>query len=156
MRFGVMSTQYQQEFDHATSAGYRPELVDVCEVGPNLIFSAVFRPNDVAWRAQHHLDGAEYQQAYDTNKVDGNRLHNITSYARGGVVNYAAIWLKQAGPSLRAYHGRSAEQHEQLVDTYTRTATTPSMCRWPHPRAPAATRRCGTWVIPVAGDPGRR
>ena len=94
--------------------------VDVVEVTGQLFFSVVFRPGDVPWRARHRLDGNEYQQAYDTNKADGYRLHNITSYARGGTVNYAAIWLKQAGPGLRAYHGRSAAQHDQLVDTNTK------------------------------------
>ena len=34
------------------------------EVTGQLFFSVVFRPGDVPWRAQHHLDGNEYQQAY--------------------------------------------------------------------------------------------
>ncbi len=149
MRFGVMSTQYQQEFDRATGAGYHPELVDVGEMGPNLIFSAVFRPNDVAWRAQHHMDGNEYQQAYDTNKADGYRLHNITSYARGGVVNCAAIWLKQAGPSLRAYHGKSAAEHDQLVDTHTDDGYYPVNVSVASPKG--ARSYAALWHL---GDPG--
>jgi hypothetical protein len=149
MRFGVPVARYQEEFDRATGAGYRPELVDVVEVTGQLFFSVVFRPGDVPWRAQHHLDGNEYQQAYDTNKADGYRLHNITSYARGGTVNYAAIWLKQVGPGLRAYHGRSAAQHDELVDTYTKDGYHPVNVSV---AAPTGTRSyAALWVNSAVG-----
>jgi murein DD-endopeptidase MepM/ murein hydrolase activator NlpD len=149
MRFGVPVARYQDKFDRATGAGYRPELVDVVEVTGQLFFSVVFRPGDVPWRAQHHLDGNEYQQAYDTNKADGYRLHNITSYARGGTVNYAAIWLKQVGPGLRAYHGRSAAQHDELVDTYTKDGYHPVNVSV---AAPTGTRSyAALWVNSAVG-----
>lgn len=119
MRFGVPEAKYQEEFDRATYAGYRPDFVDIHEVVGQRFFNVVFRPGGVDWRAQHHMDDTEYQHAFETNGNDGFRLHNLTSYPRSGTVNYAAIWLKDSGPELRAYHGRSAQEHDQLVDTYT-------------------------------------
>ena len=89
------------------------------------------------------------QQAYDTNKADGYRLHNITSFARGGTVNYAAIWLKQVGPGLRAYHGRSAAQHDEFVDTYTKDGYHPVNVSV---AAPTGTRSyAALWVNSAVG-----
>ena len=118
-KFGVSDSGYQDMFDRVTYAGYRPDVVDVYEHDGKRFFNAIFRPREVAWRAQHHMDFDEYQEAYNTNKADGYRLHNITSYPRGGGVNYAAIWLKRSGPSQRAYHGRSLDNHEEQVERNT-------------------------------------
>lgn len=78
-------------------------------------YNAIFRPKEVDYRAQHHMNFDEYQEAYVQNDADGYALHNIASYPRGGVPNYAAVWLKQGGPAVRGYHGRTAAQHEEQV-----------------------------------------
>ena len=115
-KFGMREGNYQEWFNRITYAGYRPEFVDVHEHGGDRFFNAIFRPADVAWRAEHHMDSGEYQAAFDTAKADGFHLHQITSYPRGGSVNYAAIWVKGASPALRAYHGRSRDEHQAQVE----------------------------------------
>ncbi|MBO4205122.1 peptidoglycan DD-metalloendopeptidase family protein [Micromonospora echinofusca] len=108
---GIRSTDYQTVFNRATEAGYRPVWVDAHEVGTQVFFNLIMRPEDgVPWVAKHGMDGTAYQNEYDLMREQGYRLINVTSYVDSGV-RYAAVWRKQGGPELRAYHGWSAAAH---------------------------------------------
>ena len=111
--FGIAEAQYQTIFTQVTSSGYRPVWVDGYEVNGKTFFNAIFRPADgTAWVARHGLTGVEYQKEFDTRTKEGMRLLNLSSYLSGGSIRYATIFVKAPGAIWKAYHGLTAEQHQ--------------------------------------------
>jgi hypothetical protein len=109
----IAAGDYQTTFNRAVEPGYRPVWVDAYEIGTRTFFNLIMRPEDgVPWVARHGMDSAGYQSQYDLMKRDGFRLINVTSYLDNGAVRYAAIWRKQGGPELVAYHGLGAAAHQ--------------------------------------------
>ena len=118
-RHGVPARDYQCLFDQAANAGYALEWIDGFDVGGKVYYNAVFRPRSVATAGFHGLTGAQYQQRFDEYAGKGYRLHQVDVYGGDGGVRYAAIFRKQSGPAWKAYHGLSADQHQQRMDTWT-------------------------------------
>ena len=119
-RHGVPEANYQTEFDHIVSSGYRLVWIDGYDVNGKTFFNVIFRPADgTPWVARHGLDGAQYQQEFDHWTQQGYRLAHIESYLSNGHVRYAPIFVKSAGPAWVAYHGRSADQHQQQFNQLT-------------------------------------
>ena len=125
-RHGVPARDYQCLFDQASMAGYALEWIDGFSVGGDVRYNAIFRPaGTTPWQAVHGLTGAQYQQRFDQITRQGYRPTMVESYAGGGGVRYAAIFRKQGGPEVTAYHGLSAQQHQQRMDSLTATGFRP-------------------------------
>ncbi|HEV7892792.1 MAG TPA: peptidoglycan DD-metalloendopeptidase family protein [Pyrinomonadaceae bacterium] len=119
-RHGLPAEDYQCLFDQAVSADYRLEWVDAYNFNGKVYFNAVFRPEGgVKWAAVHGLTGAQYQEAFDKNKAAGYKLRQVDSYLSGNQVRYAAVFVKDAGPAIVAYHGVSADEHQKKFDELT-------------------------------------
>lgn len=119
-RHGVPARDYQCLFDQAVNAGYRLEWIDGYDVGGKVFYNAIFRPGDARpWVAFHGLTSARYQQRFDEYVGKGYRPHQVDSYIGSGGVRYAVILHRQTGPAFRAYHGLSADDHQQRLDAWT-------------------------------------
>ncbi|HKG14083.1 MAG TPA: peptidoglycan DD-metalloendopeptidase family protein [Pyrinomonadaceae bacterium] len=119
-RHGLPAEDYQCLFDQAVSADYRLEWVDAYDFNGKVYFNAVFRPEGgVKWTAVHGLTGAQYQDAFDKNKAAGYKLRQVDSYLSGNQARYAAVFVKDAGPAVVAYHGVPADEHQKKFDELT-------------------------------------
>jgi hypothetical protein len=119
-RHGVPAEDYQCLVDQAVSADYRLEWVDAYDFKGKVYFNAVFRPEgNVKWSAVHGLNGTQYQAAFDKNKAAGYKLRQVDSYLSGNQVRYAAVFVKDTGPDVAAYHGLTAAQHQTKFDELT-------------------------------------
>jgi hypothetical protein len=119
-RHGLPSEDYQCMFDQAVSAGYRLEWVDGFSANGKLFFNVIFRPDKTGgWSAVHNFTGAQYQAEFDKRKGAGFRLKQVESYPVGNQIRYAAIFVKDGGPSVAAYHGLTATEHQQKFDELT-------------------------------------
>lgn len=125
-RHGVPAQMYQCVFDRITQAGYQLTWIDGFNINGKVYFNAVFRPaNGVKWAAFHGLTSAQYQAKFDQYTGAGFRPTQVESYRRGNGIRYAVIFAKQKGPAFKAYHGRSAGQHQQLFDQLTQQGWRP-------------------------------
>lgn len=119
-RHGIPEHRYQTEFERIAKSGYRPVWVDGYDVNGDTFFNVIFRPNDgTAWAARHGLSGAGYQSAFTTFTGQGFRPTHVESYLSRGAIRYAAIFVKSAGPAFAAYHGRTADDHQNQFNTLT-------------------------------------
>jgi hypothetical protein len=125
-RHGIPEASYQAEFDKIASSGYRPVWVNAYDVGGQTFFNVIFHPEDgTPWVARHGLTGAGYQAEFDKWTKQGYRLALVDSYLSGGGIRYAAIFVKVAGPQWTAYHGLTADQHQQQFDALTKLRYVP-------------------------------
>jgi murein DD-endopeptidase MepM/ murein hydrolase activator NlpD len=125
-RHGVKEEDYQCLVDQAVSSDYKLVWVDGFNVNGKIYFNAVFRPEgDAKWSAVHNLNGSQYQDEVDKRKGLGFRLYHVDSYLAGNQVRYAAIFVKDGGPAVTAYHGLTAAQHQQKMDQLTAGAWRP-------------------------------
>jgi hypothetical protein len=116
----VPESCYTLVFDEAVANGFRPVFVDGYTVDGARFFNAVFSPADgTAWAAFHQLTAQQYQEIYDARKALGYRLVQVDSYPVGSGARYAAIFAKDNGPTVKAYHGVSQATHEQLFSALT-------------------------------------
>jgi hypothetical protein len=118
-RHGVPARDYQCLFDQAASAGYAPDWVEGFDVGGKVFYNAVFRPVAAMTAAFHGLTATQYQQRFDDLTGKGYRPHLVDVYATPAGVRYAAIFRRGSGPAFRAYHGLSADAHQQRMDDWT-------------------------------------
>jgi hypothetical protein len=119
-RHGVPEQDYQCLVDQAVAADYRVEWVDGFSSKGRLYFNVVFRPERGAkWSAVHNLSGAQYQAEYDKRKAQGFRLAQVDSYPSGSQILYAAVFVKDGGPAVAAYHGVPAAEHQKKFDALT-------------------------------------
>jgi hypothetical protein len=125
-RHGVPARDYQCLFDQAVNAGYALEWIDGFDVGGNVYYNAVFRPNgNTGWAAFHGLTSAQYQQHFDKYTSQGYRPYQVESYSGQGGTRYAVIFRKQSGPAYSAYHGLDAAAHQAKMDTLTKAGYRP-------------------------------
>lgn len=119
-RHGIPARDYQCVVEQAALAGYAPEWIDGFSVGGDVHYNAIFRPaGNTAWQAFHGLSAAQYQQRFDEFTGKGFRPTLVESYKHGDDVRYAVIFRKDNGPQTRAYHGLSANEHQQRFDDWT-------------------------------------
>ena len=119
-RHGVPAADYQFTVDHAVASGYGVEWVDGFSANGRLYFNVIFRPNTAGnWSAVHNLTGAQYQAEFDKRKAAGFRLKQVDSYPVGSQIRYAAIFVKDGGPAVAAYHGATAAEHQKKFDELT-------------------------------------
>ncbi len=119
-RHGLTSAQYQHEFDSLKTKGYRPVWVSGYEVAGQDYYAAIWNhAGGAAWDARHGLTAAQYQHVFDSLKTKGYRLLEVSGYACGHAVCYAAIWDKSAGPVYEARHGLTASEYQHVFDSLT-------------------------------------
>ncbi|WP_226467280.1 peptidoglycan DD-metalloendopeptidase family protein [Luteimonas panaciterrae] len=125
-RHGVPARDYQCLFDQAVIGGYMPDWIDGFDVDGKIYYNVVFRPNTgVAWQAFHGLTATQYQQRFDEYTDKGYRPYLVESYRGDDGVRYAAIFRKQSGPSYSAYHGLTAAEHQNRMDTLSESGFRP-------------------------------
>ena len=125
-RHGVKEEDYQCLVDQAVSADYKLVWVDGFNVNGKTYFNAIFRPEQGAkWSAVHNLNGSQYQAEVNKRKGSGFRLYHVDSYLDGNQVRYAAIFVKDGGPAITAYHGLTAAEHQKKMDQLTAGAWRP-------------------------------
>jgi murein DD-endopeptidase MepM/ murein hydrolase activator NlpD len=125
-RHGLSAASFQEEFDKVWTCGYYPIWIDGYSVGGKTFFNLVVRPDDgKPWVARNDLSGTAYQAEFDKWGQAGYRLIFVDSYLKGGAVNYAAVWRKDGGPQIAAYHGVSAAQHQSKFDEWTKSGWVP-------------------------------
>ncbi len=125
-RHGIPESKYQFLFNHITKSGYRLAWIDGFNVNGKVYFNAVFRPkNGIKWATFHGLTSAQYQAKFNEYTGAGYRPLQVESYRRGNGIRYAVIFTKQNGAAFKAYHGRSAQQHQQLFDSLTQQGFRP-------------------------------
>lgn len=117
---GVPEQDYQCLVDQAVAADYRMEWVDGYSSKGKLFFNVVFRPElKAVWSAVHNLSGAQYQTEYDKRKAQGFRLAQVDSYPADNGIRYAAVFVKDGGAAVAAYHGVPAAEHQKKFDALT-------------------------------------
>ena len=117
--YGIPSSDMQAIFNTMTRTGYRMTWRDGQNVGSKTFFNVIFIKKDgKKWRSYSGLSGSSYQSKFDMAVSDGYRLVNVDSYLQSGKLRYTAIFVKQSGPSWRAYHGLSTTSHQQKFDQF--------------------------------------
>lgn len=124
-RHGVPSADYQLLFDHVTGSGYHLAWIDGFEFKNRVYFNVVFRPGAAGWAASHNLTGDQYQDVVDTRRKQGYRLRQVESYRVGNSIRYAAVFAKDGGQPVTAYHGRTAAEHQKEFDSLTKNGWRP-------------------------------
>ena len=119
-RHGVPEQDYQCLVDQAVAADYRVEWVDGFNFKGKLYFNVVFRPEKGAkWAAVHNRNASQYQTAFDNYTAAGYRPVQVDSYPSGNQTLYAAVFMKDGGPAVTAYHGLPAAEHQKRFDDLT-------------------------------------
>ena len=119
-RHGVPANEYKQVFDEAVQSGYRLEWIDGYTKDGKAHFNVIFRTDEqgVDWKNHGSMTGTTYQKNFDKYRGEGFSLVHVDSYVVGDNVLYAAIWRKSSG-AFTAYHGRTAEDHQESFDSLT-------------------------------------
>lgn len=119
-RHGVPEQDYQCLVDQAVAADYRVEWVDGFNFKGKLYFNVIFRPERGAkWAAIHNRNAAQYQTAFNNYTAAGYRPVQVDSYPSGNQILYAAVFMKDGGPAVTAYHGLEAAEHQKRFDELT-------------------------------------
>ena len=125
-KHGVSSGKYQEVFNSIYTCGYYPVWVDGFEVNGSTYFNLSFRKDDgKPWVARHNLSASAYQSEFNEWAGKGYRLINVDCYVLGGQVRYAAVWKKDGGPAVAAYHGVSANTHQSKFNELTSNGWVP-------------------------------
>ncbi|MGI9385633.1 MAG: hypothetical protein ACR2PO_20990 [Methyloligellaceae bacterium] len=113
-RHGLSAGQYQAAFSQYKAQGYRPVELSATGYGQGSgNFAVLWDKSPAAWAARHGLTSQQYQSAFNTYVKQGYRLVDIEGYTtQGGVVRYAALWLRGQGPAWIARHGLTPGQYQ--------------------------------------------
>ncbi len=83
----------------------------------NTRFAALFvREGGEAWQARHGIDGAAYQQLFDTLPQQGYRPAFLSAYSEGRGARFNAVWVQRPGPAWAARHGLTATTYQLVFD----------------------------------------
>lgn len=124
IRLSVMESDYQSLFKDMSAHGLRPIAINAYNIGRQTFFNAIFRPiAGTSYICKHGLDGRQYQHEFDKWVNKGFRLLHIESYYSHcrNKICYAPLFIKAPGPSFIAYHGKTMEEHEELLSDYSTT-----------------------------------
>lgn len=110
-RHGLTANQYQAEFNKWTQQGLRPIQVSGYTDSKNTLYAVIFQKvtNGPAWKAIHGVKSANYQNTFNNFVQQGFKPVQVSGYAVGNDVHYAAIFEKiPAGLLWQARHGLSS------------------------------------------------
>ena len=83
----------------------------------NTRFAALFVPESgEAWLARHGIDGAAYQNLFDTLPGQGFRPMFLSAYSEGRAARFNAVWVKRDGPAWVARHGLTGTAYQLAFD----------------------------------------
>ena len=112
--------QYQKYALELGEHGSFPDWLDFYTVGSDVYVNVIFRPTQLDWLARHDLSGAAYQELYDEHVKRGPfKLKQVDSYVKQGQLRYAVVLVKGNSAEMPAYHGVTAEEHQQKFEDLT-------------------------------------
>lgn len=127
VRYAVPIASYPALLSQAMAAKYRPVSLDGYDAGGATYVNAVFRPSDgTAWYQYIEMSASGYQSRFDSLKSQGYRLASVESYLHSGQIRYAGIWVKSSGPDYFAFHGYSATNYQNMLNTKTAAGYLPA------------------------------
>lgn len=89
----LTSAQYQTQFNTQTAAGRELAYLNGYTLAGTPRFSAIWIANGpTSWVARHDLNGAQFQDQFDTWTGAGFTTRFITGYERANVANFGAFW----------------------------------------------------------------
>ena len=114
---GLTTAQHEDRLDELVADGYRPRIITPASLGSNRRVTALYQKRSVgSWEARSFLSPSEYQSKYNANKSAGRRLVYVNAYTHGGSPKIAAIWWKEPAASIRAKHGLTSSQYQDVFE----------------------------------------
>lgn len=115
-RHGLTSAQYQSAFDEFSKKGFKLVSISGYDSGGARYAALWIKQSGPKWSARHGLNPQQYQATFDELASKGYRLRFVNGYTVDDQPYYAGIWDKAAGPALKAHHGLTAEQYQNVFD----------------------------------------
>ena len=117
-RHGLSANAYQSAFTKHRKQAYAPADISAGGLGRDAgNFAALWDKRRGAWAARHNLTSDQYQRVFNQYTSKKYRLVDVEGYTtKGGVVRYAALWVKRGGPAWFARHGLTGAQYQSAVD----------------------------------------
>jgi hypothetical protein len=72
------------------------------------------------------MSASGYQSRFDSLTSQGYRPASVESYLHNGQIRYAGIWVKSSGPDYFAFHGYSATDYQNMLNTKTAAGYLPA------------------------------
>ncbi len=120
-RHNMTQAQLQTTFNELTKQGYRMKSVNGYTSGGAELYTGLWvKEPGSEWYARSGLNQADFQKVFDDYVKQGFRLTWISGYEVSGVVKYAGIFEKIAGPAWEALSNLSAAEFQQKFDTFTK------------------------------------
>jgi hypothetical protein len=92
----------------------------------NTRFAALFVPDGgAAWQARHGIDGAAYQNLFDTLPGQGFRPAFLSAYSEGRGARFNAVWVKRGGAAWVARHGLTGAGYQLAFDQFVAQGFSP-------------------------------
>ncbi|KAL3489680.1 hypothetical protein BJX62DRAFT_238943 [Aspergillus germanicus] len=120
-RHNIDGPSLQKYTDEYIEKGYRVADVSAYEVDGEARFAAIWEKVDDgnAWWAWASMTASDYQAKFDKYLKDGYRLTDVSGYAIGNKVYYAAIWdTSAASGAWVARHGMDSSTFQSLFNKY--------------------------------------
>ena len=70
------------------------------------------------FEAYHGIGPAEHQLRFDDLSARGYRMISLSIYGPPANARYAAVWVQLPGPQYFAFHGRTANEYQGLVNSW--------------------------------------
>jgi len=146
-RYGLTSSEYQQEFNNLIGQGYRLIWVSGYSQGTEARYAAIWdKTTGSAWEARHGLTSPEYQQEFNNLVIEDYRLTCVSGYTVSGQDYYAAIWEQTDGPGWVARHGILAADYQVVFDQIVSQGYVPVQVDGYS--GDGSGRFAATWVLP--------
>jgi hypothetical protein len=81
----------------------------------------------VSWEAYHGKSGDFHQSKADSIGQTGFRIVSLSVTGSKGHRRYAAVWAKDGGPPQRSFHGRTANEYQDIFESWTKDGFRPTI-----------------------------
>src|SRR6266508_4657127 len=81
----------------------------------------------VSWEAYHGKSADFHQSKADSIGKNGFRTISLSVTGSKGHRRYAAVWAKDGGPPQRSFHGRTADEYQEIFDGWTKEGFRPTI-----------------------------